>query len=97
MKQNDNWKKEFEELIDLYIAPNRRGTVKQCVLGDAEYKGTVRINASAIPLFRNVFTFISSQKAQSYKEGYDRGFEIGKEVTERYEAEMKAINLEIDL
>lgn len=52
-EREDKW----NELIDMYVAPNKRDTVKECVNGNAEYNGTVRINASAIPLFRNIKSF----------------------------------------
>ena len=87
MKQNDNWK-----LADILHEFNRE-------MNYAE-------NAPSAPLERRALKMkyveiidkiLSSQKAQSYKEGYEKGLKRGKEVAERYEAEMKAINLEIDL
>lgn len=42
----------IKEFADHFIAPNRRGNFLECVLGNAEYLGTIRINSSAIPMGR---------------------------------------------
>lgn len=60
---HDHEEKVMEELIEMYVAPNRQDTVKECVVGKAEYQGTVRINASAIPLFRKVQSALRSHAA----------------------------------
>lgn len=54
---NKTLEEGLKELIELYIAPNQRSQVEQCVLGKAEHKGTIRINSSAIPLFRAIKDF----------------------------------------
>lgn len=63
-EQQEKLRDDFERLIDLYVAPNQRATVKKCLFDKADYRGTVRINASAIPVFRNVRHFLTTALQQ---------------------------------
>ncbi len=60
------------EAMDMFVAPNQRDTVKECVIGSAETKGTVRIHSSAIPLFRAIKSALTRTAEEAKKEERER-------------------------